>query len=99
MVTEVKISSAARADLVEIRKYSNEQFSAEVADNYFTGFDDVFDLLRRHPGAGTAKPEFGKNIRCTVHRKHQIYYQFSREVVLIIRIIHHARNAKRELNP
>ncbi len=97
MVTSVKLSAAARADLVDIRKFSNDQFSAIIANSYFMGFDEVFDLLRRHPRAGAAKPEFGKDIRCIVHRKHRIFYQFDGEVVLILRIIHHARNAKREL--
>lgn len=98
MVTRVKLSPAARADFVEIRKYSNEQFSGSVADAYFTGFDELFDLLRRHPLAGAVKPELGRNIRCAVHRKHRIFYRFDADIVLIIRIIHHARNAKRELN-
>ena len=97
VVTSVKLSSAARADFVEIRKYSNEQFNADVADTYFTGFDELFDLLRRHPLAGAAKPELGTNIRCAVHRKHRIFYRFDGDIVLVIRIIHHACDAKREL--
>jgi toxin ParE1/3/4 len=97
VVSSVRLSPEARADFVEIRKYSNEQFSANVANAYFVGFDELFDLLRRHPMAGAAKPELGKKIRCIVHRKHRIYYILDNDLVLFVRIVHYAMDAKRAL--
>lgn len=88
---------AARADLLTIREYSIEQFGGMVADNYFLGFDDAFDLLADHPQAGAARPELGKGIRCLVHRRHRIFYCVEGDVVLIVRIVHHAMDAKRAL--
>jgi toxin ParE1/3/4 len=97
-MTELDLSPAARVDLVDIRKYSIEQFSATVADAYFLGFDEAFSLLRRHPLAGEAKPDLGRDIRCIVHRKHRIFYRYDGDTVLIIRVIHHAQDAHRALN-
>lgn len=97
VVTRVKLSSAARADFVVIRKYSIEQFSADVADRYFTGFNELFDLLRRHPKAGLPEPNLGKGIRKITHRQHRIIYHVQDDVVVIIRIIHHAMDVKRAL--
>lgn len=96
-VIELRLSSAARADLVGIRIYSNQQFGGDTADAYFLGFDDAFDLLGRHPKAGEAKAKLGKGIRCLMHRKHRIFYQVDGEVVLIVRVVHHAMDARRAL--
>ena len=82
---------------MDIREYSIEQFGAETADTYFLGFDEAFDLLARHPLAGEAKQKIGKGIRCLTHRQHRIFYIVDKDIVLIIRIIHHARDAKRAL--
>ena len=91
-------SPAAKADLEEIRDYSVEQYDAVVADAYFLGFDAAFDLLAEHPFAGSEKPELGFAIRCLTHRKHRIFYTVTDDIVLIIRVIHHARDARRILN-
>ncbi len=97
-MAKVKLSAAARADLVEIRLYSREQFSADVADAYYTGFDDVFDLLARHSLAGAERSELGRGIRCLTHRKHRVFHSVQGDTVIIIRIIHHARDARTALN-
>ena len=88
----------AKADLADIDDYSADQFGQEVADAYARGFNETFDLLRLHPEAGAAKPELGKAIRCIVHRKHRIFYTVNHGTVLIVRIVHHARDAGRALN-
>ena len=91
---EVRLSSAARADLVEIREYSIAQFDPETANAYFLGFDEAFDLLSTHPNIGMARPDLGKGIRCLTHRKHNLFYRVGTLVVIIIRVVHHARDAK-----
>jgi toxin ParE1/3/4 len=97
IVADLDISPAARADLVDIRRFSLDQFGPEVADSYFMGFDDAFSLLAEHPMAGPSRPEFGLDIRCLVHRSHRIIYKIDSDVVVIIRILHHSRDAKRAL--
>lgn len=42
----------------------------------------------------TTKPELGCDIRCLVHRHHRIFYIIEADVVVIGRIIHHARNTR-----
>lgn len=97
-IAELRLSAAAEADLEAIDEYSNDMFGDDVADVYMRGFGELFDLLRRHQLAGQLKPELSKDIRCIVHRQHRIFYRIDGDVVLVARIIHHARNAKRELN-
>lgn len=90
---EVQLSPAARADLLEIREYSITQFDPETADAYFLGFDEAFYLLSAHPQIGMAQLELGKGIRCLTHRKHRLFYRVEKHVVIIVRVIHHARDA------
>ncbi|MEQ1547643.1 MAG: type II toxin-antitoxin system RelE/ParE family toxin [Chakrabartia sp.] len=96
-MAEVELSPAARADLAAIDDYSEEQFGREVADAYAVGFEDAFDVLERHPHAGHAASKYGKGIRCMFHRKHRIFYTVRGDIVLIVRIVHHAQHAKRAM--
>ena len=96
-LAEVEFSNASVADLSAIDEYSLVQFGEEIGEVYMHGFDKAFALLRDHPNAGGATPEYGKAYRCLVHRKHRIFYAVNNDVVRIIRILHHAMDAKRLL--
>ena len=97
-VANIRFRATARTDLAEIRAFSAEQFGDSVADDYTRGFKIAFDLLRRHPLSGETKPEIGRGVRCLVHKRHRILYQIDRDLVLILRIVHHSRDAKRALS-
>ena len=90
-------SQAARGDLIAIRLYSIEHFGSDVADKYFLGFDEAFDLLADYPLTGSATPEYGKTYRLLVHRRHHIFYAVNDDLVRIIRILHYAMDARQAL--
>ncbi len=89
----LRLAGTARADLAEIDNYSAEQFGDDAADHYVEGFWEMFALLRTHPLAGALKPDLGKQVRCLTHGSHRIFYRVTRDELLILRIIHHARDA------
>lgn len=97
-MARLRLSPAARADLVEIRRYSIGEFGGEVADAYLRGFNQAFALLRERPFVGPVRRELGERVRCLTHRRHRIFYEATDDGVLIVRIVHHARDAYRELN-
>jgi len=97
-VARLRLSPAARADLVDIRRYSIREFGGEVADAYLRGFNQAFALLREQSLVGPGQPDLGERVRCLSHRRHRIFYEATDDGVLIIRVVHHARNAHRELN-
>lgn len=96
-MAEIHLSKAARRDLVDIRLYSIAQFDADTVDRYFEGFDNAFALLVEHPRAGAPTPQYGKAMRCLVHDKHRIFYRVEKGRVLIVRVLHHARDARRAM--
>ncbi|MFA6220057.1 MAG: type II toxin-antitoxin system RelE/ParE family toxin [Erythrobacter sp.] len=96
-MAEVEFSNAAEADLVEIDEFSASRFGDDVAETYMHGFDEAFGLLRDFPLAAPLHPELGDCIRCLVHRQHRIFYCLDGDAVLIVRIVHHAMDARRAL--
>lgn len=97
-MASVIFSPVGKSDLAAIDDYSIEQFGEETAAAYVRGFNEVIDLLRRHPLAGADKSELGRGLRSITYRKHRIFYTFREDSVVIIRIIHHAQDAKLALN-
>lgn len=77
-----------------IDAFSFEQFGDEVASTYMRRFAELFDLLRRHPLAGQNASDLGKGMRSLTHRSHRILYQARKDGVLIVRVLHHAMDAK-----
>jgi toxin ParE1/3/4 len=96
-VAEVSFSNAAVADLCAIDEYSLTQFGEEIGEAYMQGFDKVFTLLKDYPLAGSEASKYGRAYRCMMHRRHRIFYVVRNEVVLIIRILHHAVDTNRAL--
>lgn len=96
-VADVKFANAAVADLIGIDEFSLAQFGEEIGQAYMQGFDKAFALLQDHPRAGSPTPEYGTSYRCLVHRRHRIFYTVNNDVVVIVRILHHALDAKRVL--
>ncbi len=91
------LTPAARADMVAIDEWGYQQFGDEVADGYSRRLSDAFDQLADYPMSGKATPEYGKAHRCLVHNRHRIYYEMQDDIVLIVRILHHAMDAARAL--
>jgi len=60
-------------------------------------FDELFDLLRRHPLVGQQASDLGKGMRSLTHRSHRILYQAGKDEVLIVRVLHHAMDVKQSL--
>jgi toxin ParE1/3/4 len=95
--TKLRLSSSAAADFDAIDTYSFEQFGEAIADAYMRGFHELFDMLRHHPKIGPKEPVLGKGIRKVTHRQHRIFYTVDNDLVIIVRIVHHAMDAKRAL--
>jgi len=96
-VTRLRIASAARDDLRDIRIYSKSAFGAQAARRYLDGLGAVFATLREHPLIGAAQDELGEGLPGFAYRSHRVYYRADGDDVLIVRILHHARDAMRAL--
>jgi toxin ParE1/3/4 len=91
---EVVTRPAAQVDLEEIDLYGIVEFGAAVAERYMSGFFDAFDRLARYPEIGPIYPGIRPAIRFLTYREHHIFYDYDGETVVIVRILHHAANAR-----
>lgn len=81
----------------EIDLYGIVNFGAAPAERYMSGFFDAFDRLARFPEIGPPYPGIRPAIRFLTYREHHIFYDYDGETVVVVRILHHAANAKRVL--
>lgn len=91
---DVRLSQAASRDIREIREGGIRDHGIAASDRFMAGFERLFALLKDQPLAGQQRPEFRQPIRSLSHRPYRILYHLAGNVVVIDRIIHHARDVR-----
>jgi toxin ParE1/3/4 len=95
MMARLVFSSDAGADIDEIAFFSIRTFGPEVAADYLTGLEIACERLREFPELAAVYPRLRPAVRCLIYRSHRIFYRVNEDSVLILRILHHRRDAKR----
>ena len=93
-----RIAPAARDDLRDIRIYSKSAFGAVTARAYMLGLRDVLALTAAQPLIGIAEHDLGAEMRSFAYRSHRIYFRLDQTGILVVRILHHARDIPRALD-
>jgi toxin ParE1/3/4 len=96
-MAKVRLSAAARRDLAKIDDWSVRQFGQDVTGAYADGFRGIFRLLADHLEAGPDRSEVSGGLRSFRHRSHILFYRIEQDVVEIVRVLHHAQDARRIL--
>lgn len=94
---KLRLSAAARDDLREIRIYSKARFGVPVAREYLTGLSMTMALLGERPLIGANADDLAIGLRGMTYRSHRLFYRVASDRVEVIRILHHARDARREI--
>ena len=93
-MTRLRLSRAAQHDLEDIQETGLLEFGIHATRNHMAGFERIFALLRERPLTGQDRPDFGAGIRSFSHRPHRLLYRVERGEILIVRILHGARDAR-----
>ena len=88
----MKITSKAEDDLAEIWANIAED-SAERATAFINQIAERFEPLRDHPEIGPSRDELALGLRVHFHKKYAIYYTFSEKELIIVHVVHGARDA------
>lgn len=91
-MVRLRIAAAAQDDLRDIRNYSKAAFGAATTRQYLIGLKGTFSLLRERPLVGTSVEHLGFAMRSFGYKAHRIYFRSADDEVLIVRILHHARD-------
>ncbi|MCW4462198.1 type II toxin-antitoxin system RelE/ParE family toxin [Sphingomonas sp. BT-65] len=97
-MVRVELSNEAFVDLDEIASYSIAMFGVDVADAYVSELHKAFALLSEFPELGVLVAELKRRPRCLPCGRHRIFYRYEDDIVLVIRVLHHAMDPRQWLD-
>ena len=84
---ELRIAQSALKDLQAIQKYYTEQSVPHIGDEYVSAILEHSEMLKRHPEAGRAVPEFNvDHIRELIHSPFRVVYLRQATEIVLIRV-------------
>jgi toxin ParE1/3/4 len=92
LLAEFRLSELAAADIDDILDHGASLFGEAAAATYVRGLNKVFNLLCDYPLAGPADEETGLELRRGHYRNHRIFYRADEQLILVVRIVHYARD-------
>lgn len=95
----IRVSSDAAADLDDIWLYVAKERSVDLADRLIDSIVGRFALLARMPRLGRRRPEIIPGLRSFPVANYVIYYTAHRSRVVILRVLHGARDVGQLLSP
>ena len=94
---EIVVRTGASGDIIDIHRYSLDQFGYTVAEEYLAGIDDAISSRGILPELGAVQHGISSPIRALTYRSYKIFYNFDGLTVVVVRILHHAMNAAARL--
>ncbi|MEA3413386.1 MAG: type II toxin-antitoxin system RelE/ParE family toxin [Pseudomonadota bacterium] len=83
------LTNAAKADLRNIAKFTEERWGREQRKHYLKGMDDAFHRLADSPTLGVSCEYIASNLRKHPFQSHLIYYDIaSATKIVIVRVLH-----------
>jgi toxin ParE1/3/4 len=98
-VTRLRTARAAREDIREIGRFSKAAYGNRVAREYVDGLSATFALLESRPLVGGIEGDLGQGMRSFGYRSHRIYYRVDGSDLLVVRVLHQARDVAAALSP
>lgn len=93
-MTSYVVTPLAQADLDSIWNYIAAD-SPTAADRLLERFRETFARLARHPLMGRTRDELRSGLRSFSVRKYVVYYEFREGSLIIVRVIHGARDVEK----
>ena len=91
----LELSRKAQSDLDDIRDFSVQHFGIDRAIAYLDAFEATFRRILDFPETGAPHVALNPTTRAVGCQRHRIYYEFSGDTVLIVRILHQAMDVAR----
>lgn len=88
----LSISPEARGDIQALSTYLRAEAGPRAAARYLRALQARIARLREMPFAGVLTEDHGGSIRFVPCRRHIIYYEVASDRVLVLRVLHHARD-------
>jgi toxin ParE1/3/4 len=92
MSFDVALSELAVADLVELHQWIAAEADQAIADRFIGRINTVFEALSDFPNRGSPRDDFGRGVRTITFERRIIMYRVSGAQVLVLRVVHGARD-------
>ncbi len=96
-MTSVRLSPRAQADLIEIWRYTETRWGADLAESYIQDIRQVIERAAVNPTQGRACDEIRAGYRRLTARSHLVFYRPVPASIEVIRILHQRMDIDRQL--
>jgi len=87
-VPNYRLTPDAQSDLIEIRRYTVEQWGEAQSKKYLSELRQTIRLLAETPSPGKPRPEVGINVLSFPHVSHVIYYVVHEQQLVVFGVLH-----------
>lgn len=96
-MSEIRLSEAAKTDLIEIWTTTFETWGPDQADIYLDSIDHSLSGLIRNPHLGSDCSDLLQGARRLITGRHATFYQVSQDTIHVIRVLHQSMDVKQQL--
>ena len=94
---EIRLSAAAKTDLIDIWSTTFETWGPDQADTYLDDIDRALNGLAENPLIGADCSDLIQGVRRLITGRHVAFYQVSDDTIFVIRVLHQSMDMKRHL--
>ena len=94
---EIRLSAAAKADLIDIWTETARTWGAAQADGYLDAIDGALTHLIDNPLLGPDCSDILAGTRRLVTGRHLVFYEITGEAIFVIRVLHQSMEVSRHL--
>ncbi len=87
-MTGYRLTQDAQSDLIEIRRYTLQQWGAAQSQKYLSELRKTIRLLAETPTLGKVRPEVGLNVLSFPYASHFIYYVVHEQQLVVFAVLH-----------
>ena len=87
-MTGYRLTKDAQSDLIEIRRYTVQEWGAAQSQKYLSELRKTIRVLAETPSLGKAKPEVGMKVLSFPYVSHVIYYVVHEQQLVVFAVLH-----------
>jgi len=87
-MSHFKLTPDAKASLMQIARYTEQQWGKKQRNDYLKVIDDCFHSLSKNPQLGRIRPEIYHALRSHPAGKHIVFYIVRHDPIAIVQVLH-----------
>lgn len=87
-MSNYRLTPDAQSDLIEIRRYTLQQWGSAQSQKYLSELRETIRLIAETPSLGMSRPEVGSNVQSFPYVSHVIYYAMHMKQMVVFAVLH-----------